>query len=289
MTQATQGWILTLSCEDAIGITHAVTGVLSGFGGNVIEAQQFRDPDTARFFMRIEFTVDDADGERSDYRPQFDAVVKKYAMELTLRRADRKKRVLLFVSKLDHCLADLLYRMRIGELAMDVRGIVSNHPQDALNLTNFGEVPYFHLPVSKETKVEQEAAIARIVEEADAELVVLARYMQILSPDLVSKLAHRCVNIHHSFLPSFKGARPYHRAYSRGVKMIGATAHLVTNDLDEGPIIVQDVGHVTHSDEPADLIRKGRNIEQRVLARAVELMLEDRVLVNDGKTVVFSK
>ncbi len=289
MSQIDQGWILTLSCDDAIGITYAVTQVLVGFGGNVTEAQQFHDPDTGRFFMRIAFTVADPVGDTVHYHRQFDSVIDSFAMDFTLRRADREKRVLLFVSKFDHCLADLLYKMRIGELRMDVRGIISNHPKEALNLTNFGDVPFHHLPVTQATKAAQEAKIAAIAEQAQVELVVLARYMQILSPDLVSKLAHRCINIHHSFLPSFKGAKPYHKAYQRGVKMIGATAHFVTNELDEGPIIAQDVEHVSHADAPADLIRKGRNIEQRVLSRAVELILQDRVLVNGSKTVVFSR
>lgn len=289
MTDTTQGWILTLSCADAIGITHAVTQVLVSFGGNVTEAQQFHDPDTGRFFMRIAFAVAEPGGDTVHYHEQFAGVIDRFAMDFTLRRADRAKRALLFVSKFDHCLADLLYRMRIGELRMDVRGIISNHPKEALNLTNFGDIPYHHLPVTPDTKAEQEAKIAAIAEDAQAELVVLARYMQILSPDLVSKLAHRCVNIHHSFLPSFKGAKPYHKAYQRGVKMIGATAHFVTDDLDEGPIIAQDVEHVSHADAPEDLIRKGRNIEQRVLSRAVELMLQDRVLANGGKTVVFTR
>lgn len=289
MAETDQGWILTLSCEDAIGITHAVTQVLVDFGGNVTEAQQYHDPDTGRFFMRIAFTVADPVGDTVHYHDQFNTVIDRFTMDFTLRRADREKRVLLFVSKFDHCLTDLLYRMRIGELRMDVRAIVSNHPREALNLTNFDDIAYYHLPVAADTKAEQEAKIAAIAEDAQAELVVLARYMQILSPELVGKLAHRCINIHHSFLPSFKGAKPYHKAYQRGVKMIGATAHFVTNDLDEGPIIAQDVEHVTHADVPGDLIRKGRNIEQRVLARAVELMLQDRVLVNGTKTVVFSK
>ncbi len=289
MAETDQGWILTLSCADAIGITHAVTQVLVDFGGNVTEAQQYHDPDTGRFFMRIAFTVADPVGDTVHYHDQFNTVIDRFTMDFTLRRADREKRVLLFVSKFDHCLTDLLYRMRIGELRMDVRAIVSNHPREALNLTNFDDIPYHHLPVAADTKAKQEAKIAAIAEDAQAELVVLARYMQILSPELVGKLAHRCINIHHSFLPSFKGAKPYHKAYQRGVKMIGATAHFVTNDLDEGPIIAQDVEHVSHADVPGDLIRKGRNIEQRVLARAVELMLQDRVLVNGTKTVVFSK
>ena len=209
----------------------------------------------------------------------------KLDWKLTDRRV--KKRVLLMVSKFDHCLGDLLYRTRIGELEMDVVGIVSNHPKSALNLRNFGDIPYHHLPITKDTKPQQEAQIREIIEATEAELVVLARYMQILSDDFSSYLSGRCVNIHHSFLPGFKGAKPYHQAYRRGVKMIGATAHFVTADLDEGPIIAQDVEQISHVDRPLDLVRKGRSIEQRVLSRAVSYLLEDRVLINGNRTVVF--
>ena len=197
------------------------------------------------------------------------------------------RKVLLLVSKFDHCLADLLYRVRIGELNMDCVGIVSNHPIEALAMPLRAGIPYHHLPVTKETKPEQEAQIKKIIEETDTELVVLARYMQILSQDLASYLSGRCINIHHSFLPGFKGARPYHQAHARGVKMIGATAHYVTPDLDEGPIIAQDVEQVTHRDTPEDMVRKGRDIERRVLARAVALHLEDRVMPHGKRTVVF--
>ena len=194
---------------------------------------------------------------------------------------------MLLVSKFDHCLIDLLYRCRIGELDMSVAGIVSNHPREAMSLPLMEDTPFWHLPVSKDTKSQQEARIKQIVEETQADLIVLARYMQILSDDLSSYLAGRCINIHHSFLPGFKGAKPYHQAHARGVKMIGATAHYVTPDLDEGPIIHQDVERVTHADSPEDLVRKGRNIEQRVLSRAVLYHLEQRVLVNGSKTVIF--
>jgi formyltetrahydrofolate deformylase len=208
-------------------------------------------------------------------------------MDWRLVEKRHRKRVLMFVSKFDHCLGDLLYRMRIGELAMDVVGIISNHPKEKLNLTTFGDIPYHHLPITPETKLEQEAEVRRVIEQSGAELVVLARYMQILSDGLSRDLAGRCINIHHSFLPGFKGAKPYHQAHARGVKLIGATAHFVTPDLDEGPIIAQDVVRVTHADGPDDLVRRGRNVEQRVLSQAVAWLLEDRVLLNGTKTVVF--
>ena len=196
-------------------------------------------------------------------------------------------RVLLMVSKFDHCLGDLLYRWRIGELDMDVVGIICNHPREALTISLIGNIPFHHLPVTKDTKAEQEAQIKAIVEETGADLIVLARYMQILSDDLAGFVSGRCINIHHSFLPGFKGAKPYHQAHERGVKMIGATAHYVTADLDEGPIIHQDVEPISHADTPDQLVRKGRDIESRVLAEAVRLHLEDRVLLNGQRTVVF--
>ena len=210
-------------------------------------------------------------------------------MDWTLRPVDRLRKVLILASMFDHCLIDLLYRRRIGELPMDVVGIVSNHPRTTLARSEFADVPYWHLPVSRETKAAQEAEVRRVVEETGAELVVLARYMQVLSDEMSGWLAGRCINIHHSFLPGFKGAKPYHQAHERGVKMIGATAHYVTGDLDEGPIISQDVEHVSHADTPEDLVGKGRDIERRVLAQAVAWHLEDRVLLNGHKTVVFKK
>jgi len=195
--------------------------------------------------------------------------------------------VLLLVSKFDHCLSDLLYRWRIGELNMDVVGVVSNHPQSVLNGIDLGAIPFHHLPITKDSKPQQEAQIKAIVTETGAELVVLARYMQILSDDLAAFLSGRCINIHHSFLPGFKGAKPYHQAHARGVKLIGATAHYVTADLDEGPIIEQDVERISHHDSAESLVRKGRDIERRVLSRAVAFHLEGRALSNGSKTVVF--
>ncbi|MFT3763299.1 MAG: formyltetrahydrofolate deformylase [Pseudoxanthomonas sp.] len=279
--------ILTLSCRDRTGLVAAVAGLLAGHGGNILESQQFDDLDSGRFFMRVVFDTREP-GDVDAIRAAFAARVAGDDMYWKLRPRDRRMRVLLMVSKFDHCLADLLYRLHIGELPMDVVGIVSNHPQEALKVTTVGDIPFHYLPVDRESKPRQEAQVRRIIEETGAELVVLARYMQVLSDDFSRWLAGRCINIHHSFLPGFKGARPYHQAFARGVKMIGATAHYVTADLDEGPIIVQDVEPISHADKPDDLIRKGRDIERRVLARAVHYHLEDRVLLNGPKTVVFS-
>ncbi len=275
---------LTLSCADKPGLVAAVATLLAESGGNILDAQQFNDQLTERFFMRVVFDLDT--GAQDGFKTRFSALAARHAMDWRVRSAAEKMRVLLLVSKFDHCLTDLLYRQRIGELEMDVVGIVSNHPKEAIAPIN-GDIPFHHLPITKDTKPAQDARIKQIVEETGAELVVLARYMQILSDDLTAFLAGRCINIHHSFLPGFKGARPYHQAHARGVKIIGATAHYVTTDLDEGPIIAQDVEHISHADTPDDLIRKGRDIERRVLARAVRYHLQDRVLLNGATTVVF--
>jgi formyltetrahydrofolate deformylase len=275
-------------CDDRTGIVAAVASFLANRGANIVEAQQFDDVETARFFMRVEFLLDSEAGGRLQRENSFEAVAASYGMSWRMVEKGRRKPVMMLVSKFDHCLGDLLYRMRIGELQMDVVGIISNHPKEALHLTTFGTIPYHYLPVTRETKPQQEAEVRRLIEESGAELVVLARYMQILSDQLSRELAGRCVNIHHSFLPGFKGAKPYHQAHARGVKLIGATAHFVTPDLDEGPIIAQDVVHVTHADTPEDLVRRGRNVEQRVLSQAVAWLLEDRVLLNGSKTVVFA-
>lgn len=275
---------LTLSCPDRPGIVARVATLLFDHDANILGAQQFDDVETGRFFMRVVF---DCPADIGTIDNALQTAAQEFRLDFQLHDAARRKRVLILVSKLDHCLGDLLYRYRIGELDMDVVGIVSNHPKDSLNLTTIGDIPYHHLPVSKETKPQQEAQIRKLVESTGAELVVLARYMQILSDDLSEFLAGRCVNIHHSFLPGFKGARPYHQAYARGVKIIGATAHFVTADLDEGPIIAQDIERVGHADLPDDLVRKGRDVERRVLARAVTWLLEDRVMINNHKSVVF--
>ncbi|WP_114521500.1 formyltetrahydrofolate deformylase [Altererythrobacter sp. ZODW24] len=277
--------VLTLSCTDRPGITARVTTFLFERGGNVLEAQQFNDIDDGQFFMRVEF--DPGETSREDIRAGLAPLAAEYNMDWKLALRDRPRRVMLMVSKFDHCLADLLYRWRIGELPMEPVAIVSNHPRAAISHTDVGDIPFHHLPVTRETKPEQEAQIRAIAEEAGAELVVLARYMQILSDEQTAHFSGRCINIHHSFLPGFKGAKPYHQAHARGVKMIGATAHYVTADLDEGPIIHQDVEAISHADRPEELVRKGRDIESRVLAEAVRLHLEERVLMNGPRTVVF--
>lgn len=276
--------VLTLSCEDQPGITARVTGHLFRNGGNILEAQQYNDPVSGHFFLRVEFALD---GDAEALQAGFEPLANKLAMRWELRAKARPRKVLLLVGKFDHCLGDLLYRNRIGELRMEVVGIVSNHPREALSISLIGDIPYHHLPVTPETKPRQEARIKAIVTETGAELIVLARYMQILSDDMAGFLSGRCINIHHSFLPGFKGAKPYHQAHARGVKMIGATAHYVTADLDEGPIIHQDVETVTHADSAGEMVRKGRDIERRVLAEAVRLHLQDRVLLNGDRTVVF--
>ena len=212
----------------------------------------------------------------------------EFAMRWTLRSRAQARRVMIVVSKFDHCLADLLYRWRIGELVMDVSAIVANYPRETYAHLDFGDAPFYYLPVTRETKLEQETRLWELVRETRTDLVVLARYMQILSEGLTAKLSGRCINIHHSFLPGFKGANPYTQAHSRGVKLIGATAHYVTADLDEGPIIEQDVERISHRDTPDDLVRKGRDIERRVLARALRHHLDDRVMLNGKKTVVFA-
>lgn len=278
-------YLLTLRCQDRPGIVAAVASRLAAHGGNITEAQQFDDRETGRFFMRVAFAMGPP---MEDFAGRFAEEVKRFGLEWTLRPADQLRKVLILVSKFDHCLVDLIYRRCIGELPMELVGIVSNHPRQALNLTLDADVPFHHLPVTRDTRAEQEARLREIVESTGAELVVLARYMQILSNELSAHLSGRCINIHHSFLPGFKGAKPYHQAHERGVKMIGATAHYVTEDLDEGPIISQDVEHVTHMDGPDDLVRKGRDIERRVLARAVAFHLQDRILLNGRKTIVFA-
>jgi len=278
--------VLTLSCSDRPGLVATISGALFEGGANILEAQQFDDVETGRFFMRVVF--DCPPGACEAIRGPIAEIGRRFGMEWKMRERERRTRVLLLGSRMDHCLGDLLYRTRIGELPMTVVGIASNHPRESLNVSLIGDIPFHHLPITRDTKPEQEARIKALVEQSGAELVVLARYMQILSDDLSAFLSGRCINIHHSFLPGFKGAKPYHQAHARGVKMIGATAHYVTAELDEGPIIVQDVEAVSHADTPEDLVRKGRDIERRVLARAVRYQLEDRVLLNGGKTVVFT-
>ena len=280
-------FVLTLSCPDRPGIVSAVSTFLAQNGQNILDAQQFDDVETKKFFMRVVFTAADLAVELSALQTGFAAIAQRFAMDWQMRDRAAKRRVMLLASKSDHCLVDILYRWRTGELDMVPTAVVSNHPRETYAGIDFGDIPFHHLPATKETKPQQEAAIWKLVEDTRTDLVVLARYMQILSDDLSEKLSGRCINIHHSFLPGFKGARPYHQAHERGVKLIGATAHYVTRDLDEGPIIDQDVERISHRDTPDDLVRKGRDIERRVLARAVRHHLEDRVILNGRKTVVF--
>jgi formyltetrahydrofolate deformylase len=278
--------ILTLSCPDRPGIVAGVSTLLFEHGANIVDAQQFDDGETGRFFMRVVFTPGPAGADA--VRPGLEALAADLAMDWTLRDPKARRRVMILASQTDHCLADLIWRWRQGELPMDISAVVSNHPEASFPHTDLKGIAFHHLPVSPETKADQEARLSELIDTTGTDLVILARYMQILSEDMAGRLAGRCINIHHSFLPGFKGARPYHQAHARGVKVIGATAHFVTPDLDEGPIIEQDVERISHRDQPKDLVRKGRDIERRVLARAVRWVLEDRVLLNGRKTVVFT-
>ncbi len=280
-------FVLTLSCPNRAGIVAAVSTALFEGGFNIFDAQQFDDGETGNFFMRVAFNAasDDANGEA--VRAFFPDIAARFQMNWTLRQTGEKKRVALLVSRFDHCLVDLLYRWRSDELPMEPVAIIANYPRETYEHIDFGDIPFHHLPVTRQTKMEQETKLWETVRESRADIIVLARYMQILSDGLAAKLSGRCINIHHSFLPGFKGAKPYHQAHERGVKLIGATAHFVTSDLDEGPIIEQDVERISHRDTPEDLVRKGRDIERRVLARALSYALEDRVLLNGRKTVVF--
>jgi formyltetrahydrofolate deformylase len=278
-------YVLTLSCLNRPGIVAAVSSYLFEAGGDIREAQQFDDPESGKFFARIAF---DTEASMAALKEGFAPVAEPLKLSWMLHNQSEPKRVLLLVSKFDHCLVDLLYRWRIGELEMIPTAIVSNHGPENFAGIDLAGLPFHHLPITKDTKMEQEGQIWNLVKETKSDLVVLARYMQVLSDALAAKLNGKCINIHHSFLPGFKGAKPYHQAHHRGVKLIGATAHYVTTDLDEGPIIEQDVERISHADTPDDLVRKGRDIERRVLARAVRYHLEDRVILNAKKTVVFT-
>ena len=280
--------ILTLSCANRPGIVARISTALFDAGFNIQEAQQFDDTETGDFFMRVAFNAAAPRAEVQGLRETFKTIAADFAMTWSMRPADERRRVALMVSRLDHCLVDLLYRWRSGELPMDPVAIIANHTRGTYGHIDFGDIPFHYLPIIRQTKMQQEARAREVIRTAKVDFVVLARYMQILSDGFAAKLQGRCVNIHHSFLPGFKGAKPYHQAHQRGVKLIGATAHFVTSELDEGPIIEQDVERVSHRDTPEDLVRKGRDIERRVLARAVANLLEDRVLLNHGKTVVFA-
>lgn len=278
--------ILTLTCDDRPGIVHAVTAALLDVEGNIVENAQFTDPDTNTFCMRtvVETATTDSAGVRAAVAERLDGIVGD--MTLKVRPQAQRPKVLIMVSKYDHCLVDLLYRWRNGMLAIDIPLIVSNHP-DCQPVAGRYDIPFLHLPVSAETKSQQESQIEELVRSHGIDLVVLARYMQILSDELCDFLQGRAINIHHSFLPGFKGARPYHQAHARGVKLVGATAHFVTADLDEGPIIEQEVARVNHTHTAEQLVELGQDTERLVLARAVRAWAEDRILQVGDKTVVF--
>lgn len=278
-------FILTLSCPDRTGIVFHVSGLLFESGCNILDAQQYGDSESGRFFLRVHFEIPAA-ADVAVLRGRLQVLGQDFHMDWQLHDAEQRARLMVLVSRQGHCLNDLLFRTRSGELAADIAAVVSNHTDYADLAASYG-VPFHHLPVNAGNRAEQEAAILALVEREHIDLVVLARYMQILSPQLCDALAGRAINIHHSFLPSFKGARPYHQAYARGVKIIGATAHYVTSDLDEGPIIEQDVARVDHSMTPDDLVRLGSDIESLVLARAVRRHVEHRILLNGHRTVVF--
>ena len=278
-------WVVTLSCTDGPGIVHAVSGAIVAARANITESQQFASLDTGRFFMRLQV---ESPADRAELESALAPVTAKWDMTWHLDEVGRPIRTLVLASTAGHCVNDLLFRQRAGQLPIEIPLVLSNHGT-LRDLVDFYGVPFESLAVTDPaSKAAFERRVLDAVDQHDIELVVLARYMQILSPELCAALEGRCINIHHSFLPGFKGAKPYHQAHERGVKTIGATAHYATGDLDEGPIIEQDVERISHRDTPNDLVRKGRDIERRVLARAVRWRLEDRVLLNGKKTVVFT-
>ncbi|MCY1030948.1 formyltetrahydrofolate deformylase [Corallococcus sp. BB11-1] len=286
MTERPSEYILTLSCPDQRGIVHAVSGWLTEHGCNILDSAQYGDPRTRLFFMRVHFVDEASKTDPASLREAFAQLAPRFTMDWHLHDAAVKPRVLLLVSKIGHCLNDLLYRYRSGILPVEIPAIVSNH-RDFYQLAASHDIPFHHLPVTPENKEQQEARLLELVREQRVDLVVLARYMQILSARTCDALRGRLINIHHSFLPSFKGARPYQQAYDRGVKLIGATAHFVTGDLDEGPIIEQDVERVDHTLSPEALTAMGRDVESVVLGRAVTWFVQHRILLNGDKTVVF--
>ena len=282
----TGDFVLILDCPDQPGSVYAVSGFLVEHGGNIMESQQFYDRLNGRFFMRIDFTMSGSDATAESLRADFVGIAQRFEMTFEIWGAREPYRTLIMVSKQLHCLNDLLFRHSTGSLQIDIPVVVSNHP-DAEPLAKSYGIDFRHIPVAPETKADAEAELMELHDELEIDLVVLARYMQVLSDDVCRRLSGQAINIHHSFLPSFKGARPYHQAYDRGVKLIGATAHYVTADLDEGPIIEQDVIRVDHSHNQEQLTGAGRDVEAQVLSRAVRWHAESRVLLNAHKTVVF--
>ena len=280
---------LLVSCPDRKGLVAALAQLLYGHGVNILDADQYRDGSAGQFFQRIHVDMSEMHGDRHTMEQAIDEVAERFSMRVRLSYGERRKRMAVMVSKADHCLHDLLLRHRAGELECDIPLIVSNHP-DLEPVARAHGIAFHVLPIEPKDadgKTTQEAAVAKLLEDAEVDLIVLARYMQILTPEFCARFPDRIINIHHSFLPAFIGSKPYHQAHSRGVKIVGATAHYVTRNLDEGPIIEQDVMRVSHRNSVKDLIRKGRDLERLVLSRAVRLHLEDRVLVCGNKTVVF--
>ncbi|MGW1889996.1 formyltetrahydrofolate deformylase [Streptomyces sp. NPDC002004] len=278
-------YVLTLSCPDKQGIVHAVSSYLFMTGCNIVDSQQFGDQDTGLFFMRVHFSAEPPVTVEK-LRASFTAIGDAFQMDWQIHHADHKMRIVLLVSKFGHCLNDLLFRARIGALPVEIAAVVSNHTEFQELVASY-DIPFHHIPVTRDTKAAAEARLLDLVGAENVELVVLARYMQVLSDDLCKELSGRIINIHHSFLPSFKGAKPYHQAHARGVKLIGATAHYVTADLDEGPIIEQEVERVGHDVTPEQLVAIGRDVECQALARAVKWHAEHRILLNGSRTVVF--
>ncbi|MCV3734888.1 formyltetrahydrofolate deformylase [Rhizobium sp. TRM96647] len=280
-----KSYVLTVSCVSTRGIVAAVTGYLADKGCNIVDSSQFDDLETDMFFMRLTFISQEGAAE-ADIREGFEPVAKTFGMTWQMHDSEARMKVLLMVSRFGHCLNDLLYRWKIGALPIDIVGVVSNHFDYQKVIVNH-DIPFHHIKVTKENKPQAEARLMEIVEQSDADLIVLARYMQVLSDAVCKKMSGRIINIHHSFLPSFKGANPYKQAFERGVKLIGATAHYVTEDLDEGPIIEQDVARITHAQSADDYVSIGRDVESQVLARAVHAHIHHRAFMNGNKTIVF--
>ncbi|PTL90695.1 formyltetrahydrofolate deformylase [Halomonas litopenaei] len=278
---------LVVSCPDRLGIVARVSNFIAGHGGSITEANQHSDLASGRFFMRYEILADSIGMSKETLCEAFAPVAREFEMDWALRDTRQKRRVVLMVSRESHCLVDLLYRWTAGELDCEIAAVISNH-DDMRKMVEWHGIPYHHVPVSADDKSAAFAEVERLVEASEADSIVLARYMQILPPDLCERYSGRVINIHHSFLPSFAGAKPYHQAYQRGVKLIGATCHYVTEELDAGPIIEQDIHRVSHCHTPDDLVRFGRDVEKTVLARGLRWHLEDRVLIHDNKTVVFA-
>ena len=278
---------LLVCCPDRKGLVAALAQLLYGHGANILDSDQHTDPVAGQFFQRIKFDLSELHTDRTSLDAAIGEVAERFSMNWRLSNGRHRSKTAIFVSKYDHCLYDLLLRQRAGELSTDIAMVISNHP-DLEPVADQFEVPFHHLPVTKDTKPAQEAAALELLRAADVDLVVLARYMQILTDAFLKAYEGQVINIHHSFLPAFMGSKPYHRAFERGVKLIGATAHYATADLDEGPIIEQDVVRCSHRDSVEDLVRKGRDLKKVVLARAVRWHLDDRILVYDNKTVVFT-